>query len=223
MASLARGGLRKTPLQERSKATTQLILDTATRLVVDVGYEAVVASPTLLLQESGVSRGSFYSFFETPERVLDELAFQCMQASTERVQELFSSRPVRHWVDIVDLLIDFYVEQFNIPLVRELWVRQHLTPTVRALDREWVHNLAIEILGQFAKQAPHFADLTLRQCIVAGEILERLFQYAFADYAQGDPDVIEEARVVLVRYFSVYEGNDAGTVTAGGRVRAATR
>ena len=42
---------------------------------MEVAYEAVAASPTLLLQESGVSRGSFYSFFETPETVLEELAY----------------------------------------------------------------------------------------------------------------------------------------------------
>jgi AcrR family transcriptional regulator len=75
------GGLRKKPLQVRSKATTQKILDVASQLLVEVGYEAIAASPTLLLQHSGVSRGSFYSFFETPEKVLEELAFQCMQDS----------------------------------------------------------------------------------------------------------------------------------------------
>lgn len=73
---MAQGGLRKRPLQARSKVNTARILDTASRLLVDVGYQAIVASPTLLLQESGVSRGSFYSFFETPEKVLEELAFQ---------------------------------------------------------------------------------------------------------------------------------------------------
>ncbi|CQD23248.1 TetR family transcriptional regulator [Mycolicibacterium conceptionense] len=70
------GGLRKRPLQERSKSMIQRILDTAAELVEEVGYEAVVGSPTLLLDRCGVSRGSFYAFFESPERVLDELCYQ---------------------------------------------------------------------------------------------------------------------------------------------------
>jgi AcrR family transcriptional regulator len=222
--SLPRGGLRKRPLQERSKATTQRILDTAARLVIEVGYEAVVGSPTLLLQESGVSRGSFYSFFETPEKVLDELAFQSMQTSSRRFQELLSTNVITHWLDIVELLIDYYVEQFHDPLTRELWVRQHLTPTVRALDREWVQNLAAEILEEFRKQSPLFDELTLNQCIVAGEILERLFQYAFTDDPDGDPAVIEETRTVLVQYFAAYagEGPAESTTAKVRRVRATT-
>jgi AcrR family transcriptional regulator len=206
MPSRIRGGLRKHPLQERSKATTQKILDTATRLVVEVGYEAVVGSPTLLLQESGVSKGSFYSFFETPEKVLDELAFQNMEASLLRFRELRSTNVIRHWAGIVEMLIDYYLEQMQNPLVRELWVRQHLTTTVRELDRQWVADLAGEILAEFGKQSPLFADLTLRQCIVAGEILERLFQHAFTDDPDGDPAIVDEIRIVLINYFAVYAG-----------------
>jgi AcrR family transcriptional regulator len=201
---MTQGGLRKRPLQARSKATTARILDTASRLLVDVGYRAIVASPTLLLQESGVSRGSFYSFFETPEKVLEELAFQCMQDSAALLGEMLRGRPITHWQNIVDILIEFYMDCFGRPLVRELWVGQHLTPPVRAADREWMQDVAHTVLDAFTAFAPSFDRLSLRQCLVAIEMCERLFQYAYTDEAAGDQQIIGEIRVVLVQYLSHY-------------------
>lgn len=199
---MTQGGLRKQPVQERSRATTQRILDAASRLLVEVGYDAVVGSPTLLLTESGVSRGSFYSFFETPEKVLEELAFQCMQESAMSLSEML--QPGRHndWRDIVETLIEFYVGSFRNPLVRELWVGQNLTPPVRAADHEWMQDVAAMVLAAFHAVDTSFRLLSERQCLVAVEILERLFQYAYTEDADGDPLIIEEIRVVLVQYFS---------------------
>ena len=201
---MTQGGLRKIPLQERSKATTARILDAASRLVVEVGYDAIVGSPTLLLQESGVSRGSFYAFFETPEKVLEELAFQCMQESGVQIRNMLQHSPLRHWHDIVDILIEFYMDSFRRPLVRELWVGQNLTPPVRARDREWMQSVANDLLSALRTFTPLFDELSVRQCLVAGEIMERLFQYAYTDDADGDPLIIAEIRTVVVQYFSSY-------------------
>ncbi len=208
------GGLRKRPLQERSKATTQRILDTASQLLVDVGYEAITASPTLLLQASGVSRGSFYAFFETPEKVLDELAFQCMLESAAQFRHLLRTRPITHWHNVVDILIDFYMGCYQRPVVRELWVGQHLTPPARAADREWMRDVGEALLPAFKRFAPAFENLALRQCLVTIEICERLFQYAYTGDSRGDQRIVDEIRVVLRQYLSHYaragEGEPAG-------------
>ena len=201
---MAQGGLRKRPLQVRSRATTQRILDTASRLLVEVGYQAIVASPTLLLQESGVSRGSFYSFFETPEKVLEELAFQCMQESAALLGNMLQSRRITHWQSVIDTLIEFYQGCFEQPLIRELWVGQHLTPPVRAADREWMEEVAKTLLVALEQFAPAFADFTIRQSVVAIEICERLFQYAYTDEATGDLPIIGEIRIVLIQYLTHY-------------------
>ncbi|KUI26170.1 TetR family transcriptional regulator [Mycobacterium sp. IS-1496] len=207
---MTQGRLRKQPVQERSRATIQRILDTASRLLVEVGYDAVAGSPTLLLQESGVSRGSFYSFFETPEKVLEQLAFQCMQDSAVTLVD--DLRPGRHahWNDVIDTLVDFYVGSFKRPLVRELWVCQHLTPPVRTADREWMNNVAAMMLAAFQAFEPMFSRLTVLQCLVAVEILERLFQYAYTEDPDGDPRTIDEIRVVLIQYFTAYSEPDPG-------------
>jgi AcrR family transcriptional regulator len=214
------GGLRKRPLQERSKATTALILDTAKRLLVEAGYQAVAASPTLLLQESGVSRGSFYSFFETPEKVLEELAFRCMQESAALLDDMLRAGPKTSWHDVVDTIIEFYIACYERPLVRELWVGQNLTPPARAADRAWMEAVADKLLAALQGFAPLFARLSLRQCLVAIEMLERLFQYAYTMDSGGRQQIVEEIRIMLFQYISHYSRAES---EHKGRGPAATR
>jgi AcrR family transcriptional regulator len=205
---MSQGGLRKKPVQERSKITTQRILDTAARLLVEVGYQTIAASPTLLLQESGVSRGSFYSFFETPEKVLEELAFQCMQESAVQLDGMLQKGPSRHWHDVIDTLIEFYVACYERPLVRELWVGQNLTPPVRAADRAWMKDVAGQLLSALHSSSTSFDGLSIRQCLVAIEVLERLFQYAYTEDVEGSDLIVGEIRIVLIQYVSHYAQAD---------------
>lgn len=202
------GGLRKQPLQERSRIAIQRVLDVATELVVEMGADAVVQSATLLLERSGISRGSFYAFFETPQAVLDELALQCLQNSAVHFTERLIGRPTESWLGIVDVLIDCYNTQFRIPLVRELWVHQQLTSTVRALDRAWIDKISLWVLDEFRRHTPLFDDMTVAQCVVPIESLERVFQYAYRDDLQGEADVIAEARAMVVSYWTACANND---------------
>jgi hypothetical protein len=52
-----------------------------------------------------------------------------------------------------------------------------------------------------------FAELSLRQCVVATEILERLFQYAYTSSPDGNSAVIDEARTVLCQYLAAFTGD----------------
>ncbi|MEN4475455.1 TetR/AcrR family transcriptional regulator [Mycolicibacterium cosmeticum] len=200
------GGLRKRPLQERSRAMIQRVLDTAAALVEEVGYEAVVGSPTLLLDRSGISRGSFYAFFETPERVLDELSYQRIRQSAVAFEQALRARRGNRWIEIVDIVIDFYTAEHRVPLIRELWVRQNLTHQVRQLDHLAIDDFATIVLTEFRRHTPLFASLTELQCRVAMHAVERLFQLAFTDDPEGDPATIAEARRMLADYFAGYSG-----------------
>lgn len=198
------GGLRKRPLQARSKAMIQHVLDVAAELVEEVGYEAVVGSPELLLDRSGVSRGSFYAFFETPERVLDELSYQRIQQAAQAFGEALAQRRGDRWTEVVDVLVDFYTADYRVPLIRELWVRQNLTQRVRELDNLAIEDIASRVLDALHQHAPAFESLTALACRVAIHALERIFQLAFTNDPDGDPAVIGEARRMLTDYFAGY-------------------
>ncbi|WP_063695851.1 TetR/AcrR family transcriptional regulator [Amycolatopsis orientalis] len=198
------GGLRKLPVQERSRAMVAQVLETAAELVENLGYEAVVGSPTLLLEKSGVSRGSFYAFFESPERVLEELCHRQMRTSTEGLERVLRDRPGAHWTEIVDILIGYYTDEHRNPLIRELWVRQNLTVRMRELDEIYLDEWAGHLLREFRRHAPLFAELDRLHVSVALHAIERLFQFAFTDHEDGDPDVIGQAAFMLTQFFAAH-------------------
>lgn len=199
------GGLRKRPLQQRSKAAIRRVLDVAAELVLEHGAQAVIGSPTLLLEKSGISRGSFYAFFETPERVLDELALQCILDSRDEVRKFLDQADPVDWRSTVDAVVEMYWGQFRIPLIRELWVTQDLSSTIRSLDRLWVEEYAELLFHQFQTYAPKFERLTTTRCLVALETLERLAQCAFRDDPDGDEEIMHEAHALVLGYFESFE------------------
>lgn len=196
------GGLRKVPVQARSRATVEAVLEAAAELVTEAGFESVVESPALILERSGVSRGSFYSFFETPERVLDQLAYEQILQFVTGIENRFRSREGTGWRGVIDVLVDCYLDVYGKPLIRELWVRQNITSRVRHLDEAAIADVAellrVELMAS-SDGPPHVDQV---QCAVAVHALERLCQFAFTNDPSGDQEVIGEARELLAAYFS---------------------
>ncbi len=62
---------RKTPAQDRSRATVDVILDAAARILVKDGYEAFTTNR--VAEKAGVSVGSLYQYFPNKEALLGEL------------------------------------------------------------------------------------------------------------------------------------------------------
>lgn len=178
------------------------ILDAAAELVEEVGFEAVVESPTLILDRSGVSRGSFYSFFETPERVLDQLAYVQILEFVVGLEAKFKSRGDMGWRDVIEVLMGHYLEVYSQPLIRELWVRQNITSRVRHLDEAAIEDVAELLRIELTTSSEGLQHVDHIQCAVAVHALERLCQFAFAKDPQGDQEVIDEARDLLAAYFA---------------------
>lgn len=144
-------------------------------------------------------------FFDSPERVLDELARRCMIDSYGLITRQFTNRSRTTWTEIVDILVGHYRQQYAIPLIRELWVGQHLNASIRSLDQIWCDEIAVLVFEQFEIHAPRFNRLSHLQCAIAVEIIERLAQYAFRTNPSGDETVLAESHDALREYFSSFE------------------
>ncbi|MBI1210969.1 MAG: TetR family transcriptional regulator [Alphaproteobacteria bacterium] len=73
MAKAKKSGVspRKMPAQDRSRATVELILDAAARILVKGGYNAFTTNR--VAERAGVSVGSLYQYFPNKESLLGEL------------------------------------------------------------------------------------------------------------------------------------------------------
>src|SRR5690606_17792259 len=146
MRTVAGSPLRRVPVQGRSVARVQRMLDACAALVDEVGYEGLTT--TLLAERARVAIGSVYQFFPDKRAVVQALSQRNLAAYLERLTERLSSAELTDWWAAVDTAIDEYIHMHRtIPGFRTLHfgdVDAHL------LDDEQHNNAVI---------AAHLADL----------------------------------------------------------------
>ena len=101
------GPLRRVPVQGRSVARVQRMLDACAELVDEVGYEGLTT--TLLAERAEVAIGSVYQFFPDKRAIVQALTLRNMEAYLQRLDERFASDELTHWWDGVDAAIDEYI------------------------------------------------------------------------------------------------------------------
>lgn len=195
--------MRRQPVQQRSRQTVEKILEAAEQLVVDVGYETFVSSPDLLLQATGVSRGTLYSYFTSPQMVLDEIALRILKASREKVAAITASPPTT-WEAAVDVVIDGFDADYHRAVIREIWLSRPLAPHILHEDMATNSSIAEQFYTLLKQFPQRFARFEMAHSAVAIEILDRLLRYAYRENPDGDPIVRAEARTALMAYLAVY-------------------
>ena len=72
----------------KENKTKEILLETATKLFSENGYEATGVRD--ILQVSGVSTGSFYHFFSSKESIFEAVIERYLQGYTERIGDIFT-------------------------------------------------------------------------------------------------------------------------------------
>ena len=110
---------RKTPVQARSTATVDAILEAAARILETEGLEGYTTNA--IAKRAGVSIGSLYQYFPNKDAVTAALVrtdSETMAARMEEVRCAFEGRPIR---DCIDALIEVAVcHQFDRPMLARL-------------------------------------------------------------------------------------------------------
>ena len=100
--------LRRVPVQGRSVARVQRMLDACAELIDEVGYDGL--STTLLAERAGVAIGSVYQFFPDKRAIVQALSLRNVEAYLARLGERIPASELWHWVDGVDAAVDEYIE-----------------------------------------------------------------------------------------------------------------
>jgi AcrR family transcriptional regulator len=170
------------------------MLDAAAELLDESGADAL--STSAIAARAGVSVGSLYQFFPDRNAVSEALA----RRSFERFSEQLAGVSGATWQDVVDGVIDTYVEfsrtepgflviSFGGPL-GQLYL----------LDPQDDNNAVV------AKALHQMVDLdvsveVLRNAIEVGDALIGL---AFRRAKDGDPDLVSEAKIAVKAYLSAH-------------------
>src|ERR1700754_3103109 len=91
-SAVTTGPLRRVPVQGRSVARVQRMLDACAEIVDEVGYEGLTT--TLLAERAEVAIGSVYQFFPDKRAIVQALTLRNMEAYLERLANSWAGGPV---------------------------------------------------------------------------------------------------------------------------------
>lgn len=194
------GPLRRVPVQGRSLARVQRMLDACAELVDEVGYDGLTT--TLLANRAGVAIGSVYQFFPDKRAIVQALTMRNLEAYVERIARRIDDGAVSKWWDVVDAAIDEYIDMHrHTPGFRTL----HFGDVVDLylLDEERDNNVVIvDQLANLLVAGFGLGDEPrLRFSLaIAVEMADALIKLAFRRHPDGDETVLREAKDVVRDY-----------------------
>jgi AcrR family transcriptional regulator len=193
---------RRTPQQARSRDRLARVLEAAERVLIRDGVEALTT--TRVAAEAKVSVGSLYQYLPHRGAIIDALAQGYLAELEELMNEFIEAaeNASEQWDDPVGTLIDTYVDLYRgEPGFRALWFSSGLTEETRAADREHKRRMAdgvrrIVVALGLARDSDQLATA----CYAAFLASDALTQEAFRRDADGDPGLLDEAKVMLRGY-----------------------
>ena len=194
--------LRRVPVQGRSVARVQRMLDACADLVDEVGYEGLTT--TLLAERAEVAIGSIYQFFPDKRAVVQALTLRNLEGYLGRLSHRFAEVSFPHWWDGVDAAIDEYIAMHReVPGFRTLHfgdvVDVHLLDEARD-NTAVITDLLLQLLaGQFGMAESPRSRFALG---IAIEVADALIKLAFRRVPDGDQAVLDEAKALIREYLN---------------------
>jgi AcrR family transcriptional regulator len=193
------GPLRRVPVQGRSVARVNRMLDACAQLVDEVGYDGLTT--TLLAERAGVAIGSVYQFFPDKRAIVQALTLRNLEAYLQRLSARLQQEKSSHWWGAVDAAIDEYIAMHRTtPGFRTLHFGDVVD--VHLLDDERDNNavIAARIAALLHERYELTGDRTEFALSIAVEAADALIKMAFRRAPNGDLAVLDEARALIKEY-----------------------
>jgi AcrR family transcriptional regulator len=197
--------MRRAPVQERSAARVERMLDVCGELIDEVGYEATTT--TMIARRAEVSVGSLYQFFPDKRAVVQALAQRNLDVYLCRLGATLADRAMAHWRDIVDVAIDLWVDLHReLPGFRVVRfgdvVDTHLLKPEEDNDHVLASRLFDLVTGQLGMPLSEEEKLVV---VVLIKAADAIIQYAFRDPC-GDQQMIDEVKILMNGYLALRLG-----------------
>ena len=212
---------RRIPLQERSRARVERILDTAAELFVAVGYDA--ATTEQIAAKAGTSIGSIYQFFPNKRAMFDAIAARHLAEASTLFEQFvgvdFAETP---WRDLLERTIDAYGAYHRQNLgFRALLLNWKLSPEFleagELLNQEFARR-AEAIFASYCSNLPR-AQLAAASRI-AVEVVSTMLVISVRMSEAEAALIFAETKTLLVRYLTPYLGSGNKKKTERPRKRA---
>jgi AcrR family transcriptional regulator len=195
-------GLRREPVQARSRARLARVVAAAEALIVREGVGGLTMRR--LADEAGVPIGSVYQFFVDREAVLAAIVAKHgtgQRRMLEDARHLVGTLP---WLDLVDDVFDRQCARLrDSPAYVALWVARALSPDEQRRDDADVENLA-DLLAELIviEEGVGASEELKTRCRVAVQSADALLHLAFRVDPAGHPETLAQAKTMLRLYLA---------------------
>lgn len=201
--------MRRAPVQERSAARVERMLDVCGQLIDEVGYEATTT--TMIARRAEVSVGSLYQFFPDKRAVVQALAQRNLDVYLGRLGDALAGVRLAHWRDMIDVAIDVWVDLHReLPGFRVVRfgdvVDTHLLRPEEDNDHVLASRLFELVRDQLGLQMSEEERLVV---VVLIKAADAIIQFAFRDPC-GDQAMIDEVKTLMNGYLALRLGVSAG-------------
>jgi len=195
--------MRRSPSQQRSRERVERILDSAAAIVEEQGLDALKVSN--IARRAGVPLGTLYQFFARKDDIIYALA----ERFALRFGDVLGTALVGldadcEWHELLDLLLDAYAGYYRSePALRDLWVGARIDPEfIRADHQNNNTRFADAVADAMVDKAKVPRDELATMVYVCWEASQALLETAFRSDPDGDPTIIEQAKIMAARYLA---------------------
>lgn len=186
--------IRVEPVQARSTARVNALLDAASSTMHEHGYEQLTTA--MVAERAGASIGTVYRYFPDRIAVLQAVASRNLEAVKIAVNAALAKASPASMADAIDVLVDTLVDMFrtekgfrslrvgDVLDIRPVSGARGANAEIAAVVRDWAH----QHLGVRLDSSGRLA------CETAVDVIDALLARAFMHSDRGDQTLIEEAR-----------------------------
>lgn len=207
---------RRAPSQRRSRERVELILDTASDLIVEEGVPGL--GTRKIAARAGVPVASIYQYFADVDEVILELVKRDTAEMDAHVAKSLTDLETLSIRSVVTTTMRAFLDVYaRRPAFVEIWFRGRTNEAVLDYCREHnkqiartIHSLVVDAGLIREGTDPLVAELAV-------EVGDRVWEFAFQRATEGDQRVMDEGREIVIGYverFATPEGL-AGVPVAG--------
>lgn len=197
---------RRLPRQDRSRQRLERILDAASVVFAESGYES--ATTEAIAERAGTSIGSLYQFFPNKLALFNAIAARYLERSAAIFDGLLTNdAPKASWEDLLDRSIDAFAASNREPGFRAVWTNWQVSPGIftagDALNREFASRTEA-ILATHAKRLPRQKRALVATIVV--EVMSAMLLLAARRDEKNSAAIAAETKKLLRLYLGPYTG-----------------
>jgi AcrR family transcriptional regulator len=197
-----RGRGRPEPQQARSRDKLSRILAATAELLSQLPYDEV--GTRLIAERAGVSVGSLYRFFPDKDSIARALLLGWLDDTVGVFDRAAGDERPGQPGALIERIVDSYADFFRQePGFRNAFYHAQRNPAQEEAQRGNDHDLAARLCDVLRTGYGISAPGLEARCLIAIQVCDYLLGLAFRDRADGDPQVLSEAKLLLRRYLRV--------------------